>query len=551
MIEENISRNKQIEKLKKTSFDCLIIGGGATGAGTAHDAALRGLTVALVEKRDFSSATSSRSTKLIHGGVRYLSQFHFGLIREALHERKLLLENAPHLVKPLKFVLPGYKFYEKYYYAIGLTLYDFLAGDSGVPMHKMISQKEAIHHIPSIKQDKLKGGITYYDAQFNDSRLNVTIVRSAEKAGACVCNKTEVIGFLKEEGRINGVQVRDILTGEEFQVRAKIVVNAAGVFLDRVRKLDEKDCSPVLAPSQGIHLVFDRETIPCKTAMIIPKTADGRVVFIIPWENHVIMGTTDTAMEAVREEPLPIGNEVDFLLKTGNQYLEKRVTRQDIRSVFVGIRPLISEGTATETKKISREEAILVSDSGLITMGGGKWSTYRKMAQDLTDKIIKYGKLDEIRPCSTQDYNFPGKEGYSENMYLKISQQYGVEQQIAKRLRDFYGSEVYDILGEKPTELLKGIGYYQEEVLFFIRNEYALSLADVMARRFRLLFLDLLLTKKLMPSIMRVMAKELEWDKHRKQEEEKQLNDLLASLQKSIQPAQFSSATEGTTPPNA
>lgn len=529
-----VERKKQIDRLGKVQFDCLIVGGGATGAGTAHDAALRGLNVALIEKKDFSAGTSSRSTKLIHGGVRYLAQFHFHLISEALAERKKLLMNAPHLVKPLKFIMPTYKFYEKPYYSIGLTMYDILAGESGLPSHKRISKEEVIKEIHTINQTNLKGGIAYYDAQFNDSRLNVLLARTAELEGACVCNRVELVSLLKENGKVKGAIVKDLLTDKEITVLAKIVVNTTGPYVDAIRKMDDPHAKPIIAPSQGIHLVFSREKVPCSSAMIIPKTSDGRVVFMIPWEDHVILGTTDTFVNNILDEPLPIDNEVEFLLKTGNEYLSTKLTKGDVLSVFAGIRPLISPDGSSNTKNLSREEMILVSESDLITMSGGKWSTFRKMAEDLTDKMIQVGKLVPVRTCDTHNYAFPGKDGYTENMYLKIAQAYKLNTDTSKRLRNYYGGEVFDILGKKPKELVKDSGYFQEEVIHSIKNEFALSLSDFIARRIRVLFTDLKLAKELIKPVSEIMAKELKWSASKKSAEEKEMNILIDSLVRSI-----------------
>jgi len=337
-----MNREALVKKLESTDFDLLVLGGGATGAGTALDASQRGLRVALLEKQDFSQGTSSRSTKLIHGGVRYLAQFHFKLIREALSERKHLLENAPHLVSPLPFVLPTYSWYEKPYFSLGMTLYDFLAGRKNLPWHRRISKAQALEFFPGLKKRGLKGGILYYDAQFNDARLNLMTVLAAENQGACVANRMEVLGFEKTQGKITGAQVRDFLTGKDFPIRAKVVANTTGVWIDSIRQLDDPSCQPVLAPSQGIHLVFSQKTIPCSTAMIIPKTSDGRVVFIIPWEGKVLLGTTDTPVNGIATEPMPLESEVAFLLETGNQVLDTPIHKHQIESIFSGLRPLIS-----------------------------------------------------------------------------------------------------------------------------------------------------------------------------------------------------------------
>ncbi len=530
-----IERKKQIDRLGKTEFDCLIVGGGATGAGTAHDASLRGLNVALIERKDFASGTSSRSTKLIHGGVRYLAQFHFNLIREALSERKRLLANAPHLVKPLKFLMPSYKFYEKPYYSLGLTMYDILAGDSGLPGHKRISKQEFIKEFPAVKETDLRGGIAYYDAQFNDARLNVLLARTAEMEGACVCNKVELVSLIKNDsGKIIGAKVKDLLSGKEISVSTKLVINTTGVYIDEVRKMDEANAKPILAPSQGIHLVFSKLKVPCNSAMIIPKTSDGRVVFLLPWEDHVVMGTTDTPIDKITQEPIPLENEVEFLLKTGNEYLESKLKKEDILSVFAGLRPLISTTGSSDTKNISREEMMLVSNSNLITMSGGKWSTYRKMAEDLTDKMVQVGKLIPVRACETYNYNFIGKGGYSENMYLKIAQDYKLDIETSKRLRNYYGGEVFEILGSKPKEIIKESGYFEEEIIHAIRSEFALSVLDVIARRIRVLFTDLDLAQTLVKPVASVMAKELKWTATKKSQEEKEARELIETLKASI-----------------
>jgi len=527
-------RANTLKSLSETQFDILILGGGATGAGTALDAALRGYKVALLDRNDFSSGTSSRSTKLIHGGVRYLAQFHFKLIHEALTERKRLLKNAPHLVKPLPFLMPTYKWYEKPYYSIGLTLYDLLAGSSTVPGHERVSKRQALGFFPSIKKRGLKGGIKYYDAQFNDSRLNLATVRGAKEAGATVLSRVEVTGFIKKNNEIIGIEARDLLSKKKIKIHSKVVANTTGVWIDEIRKLDDEQSTPVLSPSQGIHLVFSKEKIPCQTAMIIPKTEDGRVVFIIPWEGKVIMGTTDTPVKTIKEEPLPLGDEVNFLLKTGNDYLDAKLTKDDIQSVFSGLRPLISLEGNQNTKSISREEAILVSESGLVTMSGGKWSTYRKMGEDLTDRLVSESGLESRGECMTYNYSFPGALGYSKDLYRKLQSVYKFDDQTALRLADTLGGETENILGKKPKELKKGTGYFEEEILHFVTHEFALSVSDVLARRWRVLFLDLELAKTLAEPVAKVLTKHLKWTETQKKASLKEFLGLITSLEKSI-----------------
>lgn len=526
---------KQIQKkLESTTYDILILGGGATGAGTALDASLRGYKVALLEKQDFSSGTSSRSTKLIHGGVRYLAQFHFKLIYEALSERKRLLLNAPHLVKPLQFVLPTYKWWEKPFFSIGLTMYDLLAGRSLVPGHERISKSVALDYFASLKSKDLKGGIAYYDAQFNDSRLNVSCVRSAKENGADVVSRIEVISFLKENNKITGVIAKDLITKKQFQIKARVVANTTGVWIDQIRLLDDPNTYSVLSPSQGIHLVFDKKKLPCRTAMIIPKTKDGRVVFVIPWEGKVLLGTTDTAIQKISEEPLPLKDEVEFLLQTGNENLDVTLTKEDVESVFSGLRPLISPSGNKDTKSISREEAILVSDSKLVTMSGGKWSTFRKMAEDLTDKLIEVGNLTPKKNCETATFAYPGADGYSQHLPSKLQTLYNISFEVASRLSDSYGGEAPNILGKSPKEIKKGSGYFVEEIKHFVKKEFAMSATDVLARRWRILFLNLNLAESLITPVNNALAKELGWNAQEKTASAKEIQNLIKSLRGTI-----------------
>ncbi len=523
-------RKSRFQKLSEEVFDVLILGGGATGSGAALDASLRGLKVALLEKSDFASGTSSRSTKLIHGGVRYLAQFHFKLIHEALTERQRLLENAPHLVKPLPFILPTYKIYEKPYYSIGMTMYDILAWKGKLPGHRRVSKEEVLEDFPALQPKGLQGGILYYDSQFNDSRLNINLARSASKEGALVLSRAELVSFEKKDGKITGGIVKDLLTGQTTTVKAKIVINATGPWVDEIRLKDDPRTYRVLSPSQGIHLVFKKETIPCKTALIIPKTKDGRVVFLIPWEDHVVLGTTDTPIHDVSEDPIPLESEVEFLLQTGSDYLAKPLSRKDILSVYAGIRPLISPEGNQDTKSISREEVILVSSSGLVTMGGGKWSTYRKMSEDLIDRVLKEGGLEEFGNSRTATYGFPGKIGYAENLYQEIQKLYKVSETTAKRLQNYYGGETYLILGKKPTLLLKGTEFFKEEVEWFAKEEFALSVTDVLARRFRVQFVDLKLAAKLASPVSSVLAKSLGWKESERKNKEAEALALIDSL---------------------
>lgn len=530
----NLSRQKQIERLSKIEFDCLIIGGGATGVGTALDASLRGLNVALVERNDFSAGTSSRSTKLIHGGIRYLPKLHFKLIKEALHERTNLLNNAPHLVKPLRFIIPVQSIIEEYYLRFGLFIYDLLAGKSGLPKHAVMSKDSVLEELSSISVQSLQSGVSYYDAQFNDSRLNIAIARAAQNEGVCICNRVQLEQFEKTKNQITTAIVRDLETDQLIRVKAKTFVNTTGVFADKIRILDDPNSKSVLAPSQGIHIIVSKSKIHCKSAMVIPKTSDNRILFIIPWEEYVLIGTTDTVIQKISEEPLPLKEEIIYLLKTVNEYLDIKLVQKDILSVFAGLRPLVNSASQLDTSDISREEIILVSKSGLITMVGGKWSTYRKMAEVLTDKIISHAGFKQIQNCTTIKYSLPGKDGYTETMYLTIQNNYHTDYATAKRLKNNYGGEVFEVLGNSPIELVQNIGYYKEEVIHFIQKEFALSLTDVLSRRFRILPFDLNLAIVMIEPVLKVMSKELNWTEDKTIIEKNQTMDLIHSLKIAI-----------------
>lgn len=504
------SRKEKVELLSSETWDCVFIGGGSVGSGAALDASLRGLKTLLIERDDFSSGTSSKSTKLIHGGVRYLPQFQFSLIKESLSERKILMKNAPHLVKPIKFLLPCYELFEIPYYNLGLSFYDLLAGESGLPLHKKMGVQETLRELPYLKKKKLKGSIAYYDATFNDSRLNLALARAAEMEGALVLNKLEMLSFQKQDGKIHSASVLDRISGKSYTINSKLFVNTTGPGLDRIRSLDDDSIKPILRMSKGVHLVFPLSKTSIKHGMILPKTQDGRVVFLIPWENHLILGTTDTPVDDPLSEPRVEKEDIEYLLETISPYLEIPFQKSEILSSFAGFRPLISINKTGETKSLSREEATIESPSGLISMGGGKWTTYRKISERLVNRVSI--RLNATTSSRTEKYLLPGTKGYVDNLYVDISQKYGIDTEVAKRLRDAYGEEVFSILGEKPVEL-KGIeGYFKEEVRFFISKEFAESVVDILGRRFRILFCNLELSKKFIEPILEILAEMKKWD---------------------------------------
>src|SRR5581483_6267857 len=391
----------QLAGSRHEPWDLVIVGGGATGMGIAVDAASRRYSVLLLEQSDFGKGTSSRSTKLVHGGVRYLQQGNVSLVMEALKERGILFQNAPHLVHDLPFVVPNYQWWETPFYGIGLKVYDLLAGKYGFGKSVLLSREEVLQRIPTLQQEGLRGGVLYHDGQFDDSRLLISLAQTAAEHGACLLNYAPVTGLLKDgEGMVNGVVFEDAESGRTQTAYAKCVINATGAFCDVLQRLDDPNSETMIAPSQGVHIVLDRSFLPGNTAIMVPHTRDGRVMFAIPWHDHVVVGTTDTPIKEVQLEPVPREGEIDFILETASDYLAHRPSRKDILSVFTGIRPLVNTSRTSSTAALSREHTITISKSGLLTIAGGKWTTYRKMAEDCLEHAIVLARLEE-RPCVT------------------------------------------------------------------------------------------------------------------------------------------------------
>ena len=388
-----MTRDHALQQLRDQSanWEVLIIGGGATGLGAAVESASRGYRTALVEQHDFAKGTSSRSTKLIHGGVRYLKQGNIALVTEALRERGLLMQNAPHLVQNRAFLVPNYVWWEGPFYGVGMKVYDALAGKLGIGKSEWLSREETLRRIPTLESDGLRGGVVYYDGQFDDARLAITLVRTLQDLGGVATNYTEVVGLIKENELIRGAQLKDLETGEEFEVRANVVINATGVFVDSVRKMDELDAPPLVTASQGIHLVLDKKFLPSETSIMVPQTDDGRVLFAVPWHERVVVGTTDTEVDHISLEPCALEEEVEFVLKHAARYMQSDPTRGDVLSVFAGLRPLVRPSDARSTAAISRDHHLSISRAGLITITGGKWTTYRKMGEDTIDQATAVG----------------------------------------------------------------------------------------------------------------------------------------------------------------
>ncbi|MBN1820814.1 MAG: glycerol-3-phosphate dehydrogenase/oxidase [Prolixibacteraceae bacterium] len=481
-------------------WDIVIIGGGATGLGAGVDAASRGYETLVLEKYDFAKGTSSRSTKLVHGGVRYLKNGDVGLVLEALHERGLLLQNAPHLVKNLKFIIPNYGWFDGPFYTVGLKVYDMMAGKLGLGPSVHITKEETMKAIPNLAEEDLRGGVIYHDGQFDDSRLAINLAQTITDNGGYVMNYCEVTGLLKnDEGIISGVECFDSENKKSYSVKAKVVVNATGIFVDSINRMDEPEHKKAVVPSQGVHIILDESFLQSESAIMIPKTADGRVLFAVPWHGKVVVGTTDTPVTNPEIEPRALEDEIKFILKTAKKYLAKKPKRKDVLSIFAGLRPLAApQDENQETKEISRSHKLVISQSGLITMIGGKWTTYRKMGEDIIDKAILLGGLDE-KECVTK--NMP-IHGYVKN--LKNARHLYVYGSDIPRLKALMGQEPG--LGEKIHEKLP---YVVAEIIWAVREEMARSVEDFLARRTRALLLDAKSSIEMAPKVAEVIAKEL------------------------------------------
>lgn len=499
-------------------WDIAVIGGGATGAGIAVDAAARGYRVVLLEQSDFGKGTSSRSTKLVHGGVRYLQQGNIPLVMEALKERGLLLQNAPHLVRNLEFIVPNYAWWEAPFYGLGLKMYDLLAGSHGFGPSKILARDEVLQHIPTLEQDGLCGGVVYHDGQFDDSRLLINLLQTAVEQGASVLNYARVTNLVKDaSGSVCGLTFRDEESSNEYTIGARCVINATGPFCDQVRRLDNDSAAPMIAPSQGVHLVLPREFLPGDSAIMVPHTRDGRVMFAVPWHGHVIVGTTDTPVPEAVLEPKPQAQEMEFLLQTAGRYLAKHPTQSDVLSVFTGIRPLVKSTDKAGTAALSRDHTIQISHSGLLTIAGGKWTTYRKMAEDTVDRAVELAALPK-RSCATNDLRVHGFQRELENAGPLVS----------------YGSDagpITELIRERPElglPLHDSLPICAAQVVWAARHEMARTVDDVLARRTRALFLNARAALAVAPSVARLLADTLGRDENWERRELVDFNQIAA-----------------------
>ena len=484
------------------SWDILIIGGGATGLGAAVDASSRGLKTLLVEQSDFAKATSSRSTKLIHGGLRYLQQGNLALVLEALRERGRLCQNAPHLIYHRAFFVPSYHWWQGPFYGVGLKIYDMLAGKLGLEPSRHLSKKDTLDALPNIASEDLYGGTIYYDGQFDDSRLAIALALTVADHEGVLINYMKVTGLIKKNNHVEGVILHDEEKGETHEVRAKVVINATGVFTDEVRHMDDPNEQKIIQSSQGVHIVLDGSFLESKTAIMIPHTSDGRVLFMVPWLGKVLVGTTDTPVKKPALEPKPLEEEISFILKEAGKYLSTLPKRSDILSAFAGLRPLIAAEGGQKTAALSRDHSILVSKAGLITIAGGKWTTYRKMAEDVIDKALFVGGFEE-RACKTRNLKL---HAFLENADpFNHWSTYGSDKEAIDK-----------IIKENPRLnqfLHSKLPYLKGEVVWHVREEMARTVEDVLARRTRSLLLDAKLAVKVAPLVASLIAQELGFSK--------------------------------------
>jgi glycerol-3-phosphate dehydrogenase len=566
---------------KDTEYDLLVIGGGATGTGIALDAITRGLKVALVERDDFSSGTSSKSTKLVHGGVRYLEKavwnLDYGqlqLVMEALRERKTFLNIAPHLSSSLPILLPLQKWWEAPYFWAGTKAYDLLAGSQGLESSYYMSKNKALEAFPKLRQENMVGALVYYDGQHNDSRMNVALAMTAAQYGATVLNHVEVTGLEKDaNGKINGAQVRDVLASkngdsanaESFKVRAKGVVNATGPFTDAIHQMDDPSRKPIVAPASGVHVMLPKDICPNGIGLLDAATSDGRVIFVLPWQGFTLAGTTDNPCE-VERAPVAQQNDVDFILREVSKLLkpESALSRKDVQAAWSGIRPLVKNPNAKNTESLVRSHLVTTSPSGLLTCAGGKWTTYREMAEDTVNEAVK---LFDLKPqaismpdisganasgfttsglCCTRNIPLIGAHGYSTSLASQLMEMYPIDADVADHLAHNYGDRAWTVLSTNPSlnkRLVSGLPYLEAEVAHGIRNEAACTVADIIARRTRLSFLDSSKALQALPRVIDIAATELQWSKARKAQEKADSIAFLASMgleQKTDAPVQAS-----------
>ena len=522
-----MDREAHLQRLKDESFDVLVIGGGATGAGVALDAATRGLKVAMVERDDFAAGTSSRSTKLIHGGVRYLEKAikhldrtQWNLVRDGLKERAVLLKIAPHLARPMPILTPIYNLLEVPYITTGLKIYDRLAGKANIQPSRFLGPTAAKEQFPMLKKEGLRGAVVYYDGQFDDARMNLAIVLTAAEQGAATANHVEVTGLTKENGKLSGVKLRDRLSDDEWDVSAKVVINATGPFTDKIRFMDDPNAQGMLEASSGVHIVLDQRFSPPETGLLIPETDDGRVLFLLPWLNHTLVGTTDKPAD-IEDNPKPKEEDIQYILDHIERYFDVPVKREDVLSSWSGLRPLVSDPEASDTAGLSRDHVVNISDSGLLTIAGGKWTSYRKMSLDAVNEAVKLGNLNPARESQTETLKLVGADKFTDSDIGKLQQNFDLAADVAEYLNRAYGDRAANVaalatngLGKR---LVQGEPFLEAEVVYSAKHEGARSATDFLARRTRIGFLNEEATKNSISRVTELLAETLKWDSSRAQ----------------------------------
>ena len=511
-----MNRQQMLDRLERVhEWDIVVIGGGATGLGAAVDAASRGYKTLLVEQYDFAKGSSSRSTKLIHGGVRYLAQGNIKLVRESLRERGLLLKNAPHICHDIPFVLPSFRWWGKWYYGIGLKFYDLLSGKLSLGKTSILSKKTTLQLLPAIDPKKLRGAVLYHDGQFDDSRLAINLAQTAVEQTATVINYCKLVSITKTSNRISGVIISDTITGKEYILKCKVVINATGVFTDKIMQLDDPKHKPVITVSQGIHIVVDKKFFPGDKAMIIPKTDDGRVLFALPWHDKVVIGTTDTPLNEILVDPIPLPEEIDFIIRHINRYINTNIKYSDIKTIFAGLRPLISIKGKKSTSFLPRDHTTVVSASGMVTITGGKWTTYRTMGKSAVDNAAFAGKLPK-KICVTESLPLHGFiNDHKNDKSLSI---YGSDAEAISKL-----------MNEQPglKELIHpGLPYTKAMIIWAVRQEMAMTVEDVLARRTRALFLDAKAAIDAAPLVAALMADEMNKSTQWQEQQIKDFRDI-------------------------
>jgi len=546
-----MNRTKNIQRLQNETFDICIIGGGASGTGCALDAALQGFKVALIEKNDFAAETSSKSTKLIHGGVRYLEQAFKNLdfaqlkqVRHGLEERQIVLQNAPHLARPLPLLTPVFSWFEGLYFSIGLRMYDFFAKGDSLPKSRWLSKKETLLRMPTLNAKKLHSAVLYFDGQLDDARYCLALAHAADEAGAAVVNHTELVDFEHDDtGKLTTATVKSHqleTTETTIKIKARLFINCTGPFADSIRLKANPNLSKRIRPSKGVHVVLPHEVLKSNDAMLIPKTSDGRVVFAIPFEGQLLLGTTDTDYQALEKEPILEENEVDFLLDTLTRYLTKRPDKSQVKAGFGGLRPLLAADESASTKKLVRDHEVEHElSSNLLSLLGGKWTTYRHMAQDTLDKACEI--LNTPRDCQTANHVLVGGEDYAFEDWKIIQSVYHLSKDIAKNLVRKYGSRAHQVAqltqenAQWAQRLVEQYPYIQAEVIYQVREEMAMTLRDVLARRTRLEIMDWEATQEATPVVADLIAQELGWNQAQKQQQIDEYTGLIESFINSSQ----------------